>query len=100
LVARGKVVVDLLDQCARVGELHHAVNAGLMRAEQIHAELGAVITGQKPGRSNPDEIFIFDSTGTALQDVAAAARVYGKAVTAGKGTLFDFAAPAASSGGH
>jgi ornithine cyclodeaminase/alanine dehydrogenase len=100
LLARGKVVVDLLEQCARVGELHHAIDAGLMRAEQIHAELGTIVSGQKAGRRDRDEIFIFDSTGTALQDVAAAARVYGKAVKAGKGTLFDFAAPAASLARH
>jgi ornithine cyclodeaminase/alanine dehydrogenase len=96
LLAHAKVVVDLLDQCARVGELHHAIDGGHMRAEQIHAELGQIVTGRKQGRGDPDEIFIFDSTGTALQDVAATARVYNKAVEAGKGRLFDFAAPAAS----
>jgi ornithine cyclodeaminase/alanine dehydrogenase-like protein (mu-crystallin family)/threonine dehydratase len=94
LLAGGKVVVDLREQCAQVGELHHAIDAGLMRADQIHAELGEIVTAKKPGRSHRDEVFIFDSTGTALQDVAAAARVYGKAIRAGKGTVFDFAAPA------
>jgi len=92
LLARGKVVVDLLAQCAEVGELHHAIDAGMMRRDQIHAELGEIIAGRKPGREDPSDIFIFDSTGTALQDVAAAARVSAKAVQSGKGTLFDFAA--------
>ena len=92
LLARGKVVVDLLEQCATVGELHHAIDADLMTREQVHADIGEIVTGKKPGRVDRDEIFIFDSTGTALQDVAAGARVYGKAVAAGKGTLFDFAA--------
>jgi ornithine cyclodeaminase/alanine dehydrogenase len=92
LLARGKVVVDLLEQCATVGELHHAIDAGLMTREHVHADMGEIVAGKKPGRGNRDDIFIFDSTGTALQDVAAGARVYGKAIAAGKGTLFDFAA--------
>jgi len=91
LVVKSKVVADLVAQCAKVGELHHAVDAGLMTAKQIHAELGEIVTGRKPGRTNSEEIFVFDSTGTALQDVAAAARVYEKAVKAGRGTVFDFA---------
>lgn len=90
LVGRSKVVPDLVAQCAKVGELHHAIDAGLMTADQIHAELGEIITGRKPGRTNEEEIFIFDSTGTALQDVAAAARVFEKAEAAGKGRRFNF----------
>jgi ornithine cyclodeaminase/alanine dehydrogenase-like protein (mu-crystallin family) len=72
--------------------LHHAIDAGLMTREHVHADMGEIVAGKKPGRGNRDDIFIFDSTGTALQDVAAGARVYGKAIAAGKGTLFDFAA--------
>jgi alanine dehydrogenase len=85
LVAASKVVADLRAQAAAVGETHHAVAAGLMRAEQIHAELGEVITGRAAGRVSRDEIIIFDSTGTALQDVAAAAAVYEKAMQSGVG---------------
>jgi len=92
LVARSKVVVDLAAQCVQVGEIHHAIDAGLMTAEQIHAELGEIVAGRKPARTRAEEIFIYDSTGTALQDVAAAARVYEKAIAANRGTLFDFAA--------
>jgi ornithine cyclodeaminase/alanine dehydrogenase-like protein (mu-crystallin family) len=57
----------------------------------VYAELGEVITGVKSGRTSPDEIIIFDSTGMALQDVVTAAAVYEKAVKEGAGTLIDFA---------
>jgi ornithine cyclodeaminase/alanine dehydrogenase-like protein (mu-crystallin family) len=85
LMAAGVVVVDVLDQCARIGELHHAMDAGVMTRGAVHAELADLVTGRKPGRRSPDEITIFDSTGTALEDVAAAAVVYEKALAAGGG---------------
>jgi ornithine cyclodeaminase/alanine dehydrogenase len=92
LMARGRVVADLVEQSAKVGELHHAIEARVMTADAIHAELGQIVAGHKPGRTSPDEIFIFDSTGTALQDVAAAARAYEKANASGHGTMFNFSA--------
>ena len=85
LVASSALIVDVLDQCASGGELHHALAAGLMTREGVRAELGDVVTGRMPGRRTADEIVIFDSTGTALQDVAAAALVYEKALAAGRG---------------
>ena len=84
-MAAGLVVVDVLDQCAAIGDLHHALAAGAMRREDVHAELADVVTGRRPGRRSPDEITIFDSTGTALQDVAAAAVVYERALADGAG---------------
>lgn len=80
------VVVDLLEQAARVGELQHALGAGLMTAGDVHAELGDLIVGRKPGRTRDDQVIVYDATGTALQDVVAAAEVYGRAVAAGVGT--------------
>ncbi len=80
LMAAGVVVTDVLEQCAAIGDLHHALDAGLMSRDSVHAELADLVTGKKAGRRSPDEITIFDSTGTALQDVAAAAVVYEKAV--------------------
>lgn len=85
LLASGMLVVDLLDQCATIGDLHHALAAGVMTIADVHAELGEVVAGKKPGRTSPDEITIFDSTGMALQDVAAAAAVYTSACAAGRG---------------
>jgi alanine dehydrogenase len=85
LVASAKLVADIRDQCAKIGELHHALAEGLMAVENVHAELGEIVAGKKPGRESDNEIIVFDSTGTALQDVAAAAVVYEKAVGAGAG---------------
>jgi ornithine cyclodeaminase/alanine dehydrogenase len=90
LLASSKVVVDIFDQCATIGELHHALQAGVMNKADVHAELGVIIAGKKSGRVSSDEIIIFDSTGTALQDVAAAATVYEKAISTGLGTVLNF----------
>jgi len=91
LLSRNKVVVDVLEQCSSIGELHHALDAGVITIEEVYGELGEVIAGVKPGRTSSDEIIIFDSTGMALQDVVTAAAVYEKAVREGAGTLIDFA---------
>jgi ornithine cyclodeaminase/alanine dehydrogenase-like protein (mu-crystallin family) len=85
LVSSSKLVVDIRAQCAEIGELHHALAAGLMAVENVHAELGEVVAGTKPGRESDSETIVFDSTGTALQDVAAAAVVYERAVATGAG---------------
>ncbi len=91
ILKAGKVVVDVIEQCAAIGELHHAINKGLLSRENVHATLGEVVAGKKPGRSSKEEIIIFDSTGMALQDVAAAALVYEKALEKGIGLKLNFA---------
>lgn len=91
LLAQNKTVVDILDQCASIGELHHAIALDLITKQHVHAELGEVIAGIKPGRTSSDEIIIFDSTGMALQDVITAAAVYRKAVDKGIGRIVDLA---------
>src|SRR5688500_16846821 len=94
LLAQAKVVTDLTEQAARIGDLHHAIEAGVMKATDVHAELGEVIAGRKKARESADEIIVFDSTGTGLQDVAAAIAVYRRALqeeTGMKGTLPTFA---------
>jgi alanine dehydrogenase len=85
LMAGGVVVADILEQCATIGDLHHAIAAGVLSPDAVHAELADLVVGRKPGRRSADEITIFDSTGTALQDVAAAAVVYEKAMERGAG---------------
>lgn len=86
LVASATLVVDVLEQCAEIGELQHALAAGLMARAQVHAELADVVVGRRPGRTRDDEITVFDSSGTALEDVAAAIAVYEKARATGRGT--------------
>ena len=67
----GKVVVDRLSQCVRLGEVHHAIEAGLMGEDDVYAELGDVLTGKKPGREG-DELIVCDLTGVGVQDAAIA----------------------------
>jgi len=86
LVAASTLVVDVMEQCAEIGELQHVLAASLMTREQVHAELADVVAGRRPGRTRADEITVFDSSGTALQDVAAAVAVYENARRSGRGT--------------
>ena len=92
LLAASKVVVDALEQCATIGDLHHAIEAGVMRRENVHADLADVVNDTKPGRRSDEEIIIFDSTGTALEDVAAAAVVYELAIERDAGIRVDLGA--------
>lgn len=92
LMARASVVADSLDQCAHMGDLHHAIDAGSMTRGDVHAELGELVTGVKPGRTDDAQITLFDSTGVAVQDVASAALIYQRALAAGAGQTIDLAA--------
>lgn len=85
LMASATVVTDVLEQCAEIGELHHALAAGAMSREHVHAELADLVSLRKPGRRSAQEITIFDSTGTAIEDVAAAAVVFERALASGVG---------------
>lgn len=76
LMAAATVVTDLLHQCAEMGDLHHAIAAGTMTGADVHADLAQVLVGARSGRQSPEEIIIFDSTGTGLQDVAASVAIY------------------------
>ena len=84
-MADAVVVTDVLEQCAAIGDLHHALEAGAMSRTDVHGELADLVVGRKPGRRSPEEITIFDSTGTALQDVAASVVAYEKALATGAG---------------
>ncbi len=92
LLCRARLVTDSLSQCLEMGDLHHAVAAGAMTPADVHAELADLVLGRRPGRRSADEICIFDSTGVAVQDVAAAARVYQRALERGIGTPVEFGA--------
>ena len=68
------LVVDRLTQCAAFGELRHALDAGLFRADRVHAELGEIVAGVKPGRTSAEQITIADLTGVGFQDTAIASK--------------------------
>ena len=85
-LAQCTVVVDSLVACAAGGDLHHAIKARVMTESAVHGELSAIVAGRIAGRTTAEQMFVFDSTGTALQDVAAAVLVYQRATDAGAGT--------------
>jgi ornithine cyclodeaminase len=76
VAAADLLVVDRLSQCRRLGELQHALAARLLREEDVHAELGEIVAGRKPGRTHDREITIADLTGVGFQDTAIASLAY------------------------
>jgi ornithine cyclodeaminase/alanine dehydrogenase-like protein (mu-crystallin family) len=85
LLRQAVVVVDDRDQCARIGDLHHALTLGVMQPGDVRASLDQIVTGIVAGRLSDDETIVFDSTGVAIEDVAAAALVYERAEKTGAG---------------
>lgn len=79
LLRSAAVIVDDLGQCSAIGDLHHALSVGLMKPSDVRASLDQVVTGRIPGRLDDQEIIVFDSTGIAIEDVAAAAIIYERA---------------------
>ncbi len=92
LLSSAKVVADNLEQVCSIGDTHHAIAASLMRKEDIYGELSEIVAGRRAGRTSDDEIIVFDSTGIAIEDAAAATLVYEKACTAKTRNSFEFAA--------
>jgi len=85
LARAARTVADSLPQCLRLGEIHHAVEQGAIRKEQVSAELGEIAAGLKPGRQSGEELIVCDLTGVGVQDVAAASLVMERALSAGAG---------------
>ena len=90
LYARAQSVVDSLEQCVEIGDLHHALKAQAVMPAHIHATLAELVAGQKPGRRDDQAITLFDSSGLGLQDVAAAAAIYHRALERGAGNRLPF----------
>lgn len=83
LLQSSRVIVDSLAQAPAMGDLHHAIAAGALRAEDVHGELAQLAAGQLTGRTHGDERWVFDSTGLSIQDLAAAEMIYERARTGG-----------------
>lgn len=87
LVARAKVVVDARSTVMEeAGDLVQAIRQGAFSLDRIHAELGEVASGHRPGRQSPGEVTLFKSVGSAAQDAAAAGRILAAADRLGLGT--------------
>jgi alanine dehydrogenase len=80
LMCEAAIVVDDMDQSATIGDLHHAIDGGVLTRADVRATLGELVAGVKPGRLHDDEIIVFDSTGVAIEDVAAASVVFERAL--------------------
>jgi alanine dehydrogenase len=87
-----KVVVDdwREAQAGRFGALRHHVDAGLLTAQTLHAELGQVITGERPGRESADERILLWHRGLSILDVAVAHLILERAVIAEAGTMLRY----------
>lgn len=81
-------VADSAKQTRRLGELHHAIAAGLMASDAQVTELGEVIAGLRPGRPSADAVTLADLTGTGVQDTAIAILARDRAKAAAAGTTF------------
>ncbi|HKQ68306.1 MAG TPA: ornithine cyclodeaminase family protein [Polyangiaceae bacterium] len=88
LLGEAKVIIDDWEQATESGEVNVPLHRGEYSRDRIHATLGEVLAGKKKGREG-DEITIFDSTGLAIQDLAVARHVYGRAKGLGIGTAVE-----------
>jgi len=82
-------VADSARQTRRLGELHHAIAAGVMEADADVTELGQIIAREKHGRRTPADITIADLTGTGVQDTAIATLARDRARAAKCGTILE-----------
>jgi len=90
IIRRSKIIADSCDACLReAGDIILPIQEGAIDKSHLHAELGEVIIGEKPGRTDAREITLFKYNGLAIQDAAAAKLVYDRAVQAGIGTRVD-----------
>jgi len=94
LMRRARILVDDIEACASGGDLNHALRAGVMSKDQVHAELSDLAAGRKRGRITEDELVIFDSSGSGVQDVAAAWLAYREGCRIGIGGRFDLSGAA------
>ena len=82
-------VADSLKQTRRLGELHHAIEAGAVAGDAAFPELGAIVAGKMRGRRSPTAITLCDLTGTGAQDTAIATLARQRAAAARAGTIFE-----------
>jgi ornithine cyclodeaminase/alanine dehydrogenase-like protein (mu-crystallin family) len=85
-IQKALVVVDSKEAVlAETGDLLVPIGRGEITADVIHAELGQIINGDRPGRTSPEQITFFKSVGLAVQDAVAAGRALDRAKALGLG---------------
>ena len=88
ILLNAKLVIDDYEQCIHSGEINVPWSQGILGDEDLYGELGDIVVGDLAGRTPEDGITVFDSTGLAIQDVAAAHVVYEHADDNDNGTPF------------
>jgi alanine dehydrogenase len=93
-VADALVVVEsrataLAPAPAGANDITRPIRDGVIGPDHVHAEIGELVAGTRPGRTAPDQITLYKSVGVAVQDAAAAALVLARARAAGAGTQVD-----------
>ena len=83
ILKEAMVVVDDLRQAGAAGEINVPISQGIYSIDEVYGTLGEIIAGRKPGRRDRQAITVFDSTGVAIEDLAVAKLIYGKAMKAG-----------------
>ena len=88
-----KIVVDDWGQCAsgKFGALRAHVEAGKLTAETLHAELGQIVAGLRPGRESDQETILFWHRGLSLSDIALGHALLAKAAAVGAGRRLRYA---------
>ena len=84
-----KLVIDDYEQTTHSGEINVPWSEGVLTDEDIYGAIGEIVVGALDGRTDADGITVFDSTGLAIQDVAAARVVYEHADENDNGYPFD-----------
>jgi len=89
ILRRAKIFVDDWEQASHSGEINVPLAKGIITRQNVLAEIGEVVAGLKPGRTSPDEITVFTSTGLAVQDAVTADLAYKKALAKGIGQFVE-----------
>ncbi len=87
IIKRSKIIADSYEAClSEAGDIMIPIQEGAIDKSYMHADLGEIIIGKKPSRTDDKEITLFKANGLAIQDAAAAKLVYAKAIHVGIGT--------------
>ncbi|MFC1549056.1 alanine dehydrogenase [Candidatus Omnitrophota bacterium] len=90
ILKKAKIVIDAWEQASHSGEINVPLKKRQITKKDIYADIGAIVCGSKKGRTNKQEITVFDSTGLAIQDIAVAHLLYKKARKNKKGRYVEF----------
>ena len=81
ILKNARIIVDNIEQASHGGEINVAISNGIIKTEDIYADIGEIVSGKKPARDSADLITVFDSTGLAIQDIYSACVIYRKIIS-------------------